>query len=156
MKIISLLALLALTACDRQPKVEQWSPPVEPARESVIESVRKMSAAEVAKEEEPYRTWLIAQRTGICEQHHSQMNRQWIPMAYGLPMPGSFPDAKEAAAFPHGEEFWSAGCVVMATKEREVFLCSQCVSAYRNWKEKKKPNQPPLPTPGHRPAAADL
>ncbi len=139
-KVISLLALLMLSACDRPPKVVQWSPQAEPARESVIESVQKVSAADVAKEAQPYRTWLIAQRTGICEQHHAKMSRHWIPVAYGLPMPGSFPEVGAAAAFPHGQEFRSAGCIVTATKEREVFLCPQCVAAYRGWKEKQKPN----------------
>lgn len=140
MKVFTTIGLLLLAGCSREPRVVQWSPSVEPTRESAIESAQKMSAAEVQKEEEPYRTWLMAQRSGICERHKAKMHRKWLPVAYGLPAAGSLPEPEEAARFPHGEESWIGGCLVTATKEREVFLCSECVAAYREWQTKKKSN----------------
>ena len=135
-----------ITACGRPPEVVSWKPTAEPARESVIEFVQKMSAAEVARAQEPFRTWLVAQRTGVCELHDVKMSRRWLPVTYGLPAADSLPEREEAAGFPHGEEVFSGGCVVTATKEREVHLCPECVKAYRVWKA-KKPNKAPEPTP---------
>lgn len=149
MKHLLAFAVIVLAGCSREPVVSHLDLPVEPERESVVDSVQKMSDAEVQKAEEPYRTWLIAQRSGECERHHAKMERRWIPVAYGLPAAGSFPEPDVAAEFPHGEEFWLGGCVVTPTKEREVFLCPVCVSAYRAWREKKKePIQPPQTTTG--------
>jgi len=138
MRAYLLSITLLLAACSRSPKVVQGKVFLLPERDSVVETVRTISFAQVEKEAEPYRSWLIAQRTGICEVHTSQMVRRWIPVAYGLPDFGGHPDPKDFAHFPYGEESWPGGCVVTPTKEREVFLCPECVKACRAWHAKSK------------------
>lgn len=148
MKFAFLLTAIVLSSYSQPEKYTGSNISAESERESVIESVQKMTQTEVEKESEPYRTWLNAQRSGVCEIHHAKMYRQWIPVTYGLPVAGSFPDPEESKRFPHGEEYWLGGCMVAPIKEREVFLCPECVSAFRAWQKREKLNQAPEPTSG--------
>ena len=140
-RLIPRVFVLLVSGCGLYPKrLAIYEPPI---RDSVIESARRHTEADVAAEEDTtYRSWLRAQRSGVCEVHNAKMRRMWLPIQYGLPDESRLPSANESARFPYGLDFWPGGCVVSRTKEMEVFVCRHCTVEFQRWKKRNpKPNQ---------------
>jgi hypothetical protein len=65
----------------------------------------------------------------ICEVHHVKMERQTVPIHYGLwNYPDGYLEAK-AIYFPHGWEYVNGGCFVQKQKEMQIYVCPQCKKA---------------------------
>src|SRR6266700_2513515 len=64
-----------------------------------------------------------------CEVHHVKMERQTVPIHYGLMgYPEGYLEAK-AIYFPHGWEYVNGGCLVRKQKEMQIDVCPQCKKA---------------------------
>jgi hypothetical protein len=93
-------------------------------------------------------TRLPAARTGradytkgesaVCEIHQTQMQRTFVPIAYGLIRPDARAQARYAAStnsFPHTETFVLGGCVVTddSPKKAAIYRCPECKRAADKW-----------------------
>jgi virulence-associated protein VapD len=57
------------------------------------------------------------------------MERQIVPIQYGLKnYPDGYLDAK-AIYFPHGWEYVNGGCFVQRQKETQIYVCPECKKA---------------------------
>ncbi len=83
--------------------------------------------------------WEEANKTGICEVHHIEMEGQVVPIIYGLPQGGDIPQEARWTLFPHAEQSVSGGCVVLseAPTTAQIKVCPQCVEAKTKWRAKQ-------------------
>ena len=83
------------------------------------------------------RAAIKAQKTGICNIHHLKMQKERVPVHYGLLV---FEDPYYLAQlcyFPNAREYVNGGCVLPSTdvdkERRSRFVCPECKQARRKW-----------------------
>jgi hypothetical protein len=85
-----------------------------------------------------------AQRTGICEVHHTRMHKKPVAVTFGLPVEGYAPKFEtEMLRFPHARDHANWGCMVdkNAPKFTPVYACSDCERSKWQWIRAHPSNQ---------------
>ena len=63
----------------------------------------------------------------ICSVHHITMERQNVPIAYGM-LTSSKAESYCADHFPNFRDFARGGCMVGDTKFTSIYICPKCVA----------------------------
>jgi hypothetical protein len=79
------------------------------------------------------RVWKRAQQTGICELHQTAMTKKTVPIIYGMRTWEGADPTTRLQLFPHAEEKYFGGCLVMAEKTRDLYICHDCQRAETAW-----------------------
>ena len=87
-----------------------------------------------------YVDYQSALNSGICNVHHVEMNKEKVPIIYGLIIeePGVGPNYKtRMKRFPFADRFSLGGCVVMENSPEEelIYVCPACLVAQQRWIE---------------------
>jgi hypothetical protein len=124
-------------------------------RESMIQRFRRMAKEDLSAQSPAFRARVAAQVSGICNIHHIQMERRWLPVIYGRKPPTGWPpESEQAARFPNSDFPFYAGDLGCPTKELEIYVCRECAAAFLEW-TKSRPNQAPTPPTGAVTSRAD-
>ena len=88
----------------------------------------------IVRIEDVYKRWdapPLYDRT-ICEVHHCKMQRELVPVTYGL-LGYLYTPEELKTLFPHHQEFVAGGCIVDERKTDRLFTCPKCKVTYANW-----------------------
>ena len=84
------------------------------------------------------RTLTSKEATSItaCKVHQAQLQKDVVPIVYGLFAPPTFDHSKAIkTSFPHSNQIFKGGCVVEKQRYAEVLYCQQCRVAESKWDE---------------------
>jgi hypothetical protein len=101
-------------------------------QDSVVESGFKLP--HIARIEEVYkpRDAPPLYDRAICEVHHCKMQRELVPVTYGM-LGYLYTPEELKTLFPHHQEFVAGGCLGGDRKTDRLFACRKCKATYANW-----------------------
>lgn len=69
----------------------------------------------------------------VCEVHQTKLQKDVVPIAYGLFMPSLGCLEAKKPLFPHSSQIFKGGCVVKKQRYAEVLYCTECREAEEVW-----------------------